>query len=141
MRRWFRDSDKVEGFVTGVGKKWVAIIPLSDGKEPDGYEFVRIRDIKKVRVNSDPEFIAVRVLRARGQWPLTAPAFDLNTTAAVLADAADAGPLLSLHVERYRPDALWVGGLRSVADGEVVLDGLTPDAEWEAEPSSSTSAI
>ena len=134
IRRWLPDASPVEGFVVGVGKRWVAVALLPEGKEHDGYDLVRLEDIHKVRVDKDPDSIQARVLRARGQWPLPPPSVRLGNIKAVIRDVGSDGALFAVHLERQRPDAMWVGALRKIADGQLHLEHLTPDAQWDEEP-------
>lgn len=134
IRRWFPDASPIEGFVVGVGKRWVAVALLPEGEEHDGYDLVRLEDIHKVRVEKDPEAIRARVLIARGQWPLPPPSVRLGNIKAVIRDVGSEGALFSVHVERHRPDAMWVGALRKIAGGQLHLAHLTPDAQWDEEP-------
>ncbi len=120
---------RVWGFVTGIGRRWVAIAILDDGKRPDGWELLRLKDIERVRLNKDADAVAIRVLRARGDWPLAAPPIPLDKTRDLLRAAGT--DLMSVHIERKRPDAYWVGSPLDISESEVDLASLDSEARWE----------
>jgi hypothetical protein len=133
IRRWFPDASPIEGFIVGVGKRWVAVALVPEGQGHDGYDLVRLEDIHKVRVDKDPDSAPARVLRARGQWPLPPPSVRLGDIKAVLRDIGAQGDLFAVHAESRGPEATWVGALRKISGGQLHLARLT-DAQWDEEP-------
>src|SRR5690554_2039026 len=68
VRRW-DDADRIDGFIVGVGTEWALVATQTDGRQPKGWELVRIKFIRNVLVDMSPEGIDRRILEARGQWP------------------------------------------------------------------------
>jgi len=132
ITRWFEGADIVSGFVVGLGTKWIAVASLDEGKHPDGWELIRLKDIQKVRVSAD-RTVEIRVLQARHQWPLAAPPLLLNGTSALLRSTASCAELVSVHTEKYNSGAMWVGALVDVNGGHLQLEGLDPEACWDDE--------
>lgn len=128
------DADPIDGFVVGVGRRWVAVARLSDGMDPDGHDLVRIKDIRKVGIGNGSAVLGERVLKARDHWPLTGPVVRLDSLDEVLEGAGRGGALVAVHAERRSPDRFWVGRLAGRdEDGGVLLDGLDAAAEWEGD--------
>ncbi|MFC6153633.1 hypothetical protein [Nocardioides yefusunii] len=128
-------DDESHGFVVALGKRWAAIALLDEGRRHDGWDLVRLRDVSRVR-RSRREKVAERILRARGTWPLLAPVgLDLDRASRLLGTLAARGDLVSIHCERERPDALWVGVPLAAEGRDVVVHELNTVGEWDNDPS------
>ncbi|WP_258725961.1 hypothetical protein [Cellulomonas sp. NS3] len=130
VRRWIPDADPVEGFVVGIGRRWVALAQLSDRILLDGWALVRLKDIQAVKIYPDPNTFATRALRLRSQWPPVAPPVDLDHTVAAITAATKVAPLLTVHEEFARPDVCWIGMVRSVDDTTLALHEVDGEANW-----------
>src|SRR4051794_17023762 len=73
VRRWIPRADRLEGFVVGIGDKWVALQRLSDRIAFDGWQLIRVKDIQAVSIDPDPDCFEVRALKARSLWPPSVP--------------------------------------------------------------------
>lgn len=130
IRRWIPESSSVEGFVVGVGRRWVVLAQLSDRIALDGWSLLRLKDIQAVKVNPDSDSFPAQVLRRRSQWPPVSPPVDLDDTVAVITTAPAVAPLLAVHEEFSRPDICWIGKVRSVNDTKLRLHEVDSDAGW-----------
>jgi hypothetical protein len=131
VRRAFAGGERIDGFIAAVGAKFCAVARVSEGREPAGHDFVRISDIRKVERDPDPDAIEVRILRARGRWPLDPVDVPLDDIAALLSALQSGNRLIALHMEETAADAMWVGVVSAVRGGEVELFSLTPQGVWE----------
>ncbi|QGV82291.1 hypothetical protein [Streptomyces ficellus] len=132
IRRSIAHADRIEGFVVGVSPAWTLIAPCSD-VQIDGWAAVRTPDIVKVRRRGDDTCLTVRALRRRGQWPVRMPgrAVPLDGPAALAESAADGFGLITVHAERRRPDACWIGALTAVRRASLRVREVDPDARWQ----------
>ncbi|RHA40985.1 hypothetical protein [Cellulomonas rhizosphaerae] len=124
-------ADRVDGFVVGLGRKWVLVAATMDGGYFDGFVAIRIRDIARVR--RDRSFEG-RVSRTQPEWPPTAPgAVELDSTKGMLRTLAATSPLIGIQKERER-SALWIGQLVEIDRGWLALHEVRPDATWQKRP-------
>lgn len=111
ITRSIKGSGYVEGYVVGIGRRWVQVW-VDDDNRQDGWDLVRFRDISAVQpLRGRSARFLTQVLHLQGTWPpqpLT-PTVDLDSTDKLLADLHAGGALLALHVERLDPGVLLVG--------------------------------
>ena len=62
LHRTIRRSDDIEGFVVGVGDKWVLLALLDDLLILNGYVGVRLDDVEKVQRRGGPDSMVGRSL-------------------------------------------------------------------------------
>jgi len=131
LRRWIPYGESLDGFVVGVGKRWVALAKLSGRADLDGWTFARLKDIQSVSINPDPECFDIRALKALDQWPLPSPPLlELDDLAQVVASAERAGSLLSVSDEFSRPDACWIGSVTSLDREALLLHEVDVRGDW-----------
>jgi hypothetical protein len=134
LTRAIRRADKLEGFVAGVGHRWVLLSLVDDGAYLNGFAAIRLTDVKGVVPWGGSESFAVRALRGRGEWPPHSPEISLDSAGGLLRDAADVSPLVTLHVEVDDPTVCFIGRPVVIAARSVRLLEVTPDASWEEMP-------
>lgn len=78
VRRSIRRSDKLDGFVMGVGQAWLLLALLDPNVYLNGYVAVRLADLSKVEVRAGPDSFVGRALAARGEWPPLSVDVDLD---------------------------------------------------------------
>lgn len=133
LRRWIPEADRVDGFVVGIGRRWVVLAKLSGRADIDGWTFVRVKDVQSVTIEPDPECFDVRAVKARGQWsPPEIPGADLDDLRGVIASAQSGGPLLSVFEEFARPDACWIGRVTSLDADALRLHEINLHGDWVA---------
>lgn len=130
VRRWIAGADRVDGFVTDIGAAWVALEKLDDRVRPDGWSLVRLRDIKSISIDPDPDCFEIKALRARGLWPPTPTRVSLDDVAAVVRSAAAADPVTTVFVEDDRPQVCWIGAVVSVGEQALRLLEIDTQGEW-----------
>lgn len=134
ITRSIKGSELIEGYVVGVGRRWVAVW-ADDSNVHEGWDLIRLRDVAKVqRVRGERADFLAHVLQLQGTWPPRAldPPVDLDRTGGLLADLHARGALLALHVERLNPDILLVGKDLQLSRHPrfVGYRFLTPQATW-----------
>ena len=126
-----RRGDRVDGFVVGVGSKWVLVATTMDGGYFDGCAAIRLRDVTRVR--RDRSFEGA-FARTRPEWPPAAPgAVDLDSTSRMLRTLAATAPLIGIEKERERT-GIWIGELVRLRRGWLRLHEVHPDATWHKRP-------
>jgi hypothetical protein len=68
-------TDRLSGFVVGIGEEWALLALTIDGGYFDGYMAFRLKDLARVRRDSGFEG---RFARTQPQWPPTSPPVDLG---------------------------------------------------------------
>ena len=134
VRRWIPNSDRIDGFVVGIGAKWVAIANLGSGIHLDGWCLLRIKDIQSVYFEPEPDCFEVKALQAREEWPPVAPPIDLDSSVGVITSTSAATVMLSVHVEFDRPDICWVGSITAVNQETFELLEVSTRASWNRGP-------
>ena len=134
LQRWIPEADPIDGFVVGIGRRWVVLAKLSDRADIDGWTLVRIKDVQSVGIDPDPDCFHIRALKARGQWPpRSTPVIDLDDLAGVISSAESGGPLLSVYQEFARPDACWIGRVTSLDPDALRLHEVSVGGDWAKE--------
>lgn len=133
LRRSPHNADRSDGFVLGVGRKWVLIAPTRAGGRLDGLVAVRLKDV--VGVEKDTTFEA-RFARSQADWPPTAPmGLNLDSTTGVIRDLSAISPLIGIEQERRFKSAItWIGTVDEIGKGWLWLNEVRPDATWRKRP-------
>lgn len=134
VRRWIPDADRVEGFVVGIGKEWVALHRLSDRVTFDGWILIRVKDIQAVTIYPEENGFEIKALKARDEWPPRAPELDLDGTLGVITSASEMTPMISVHREFERPDSCWIGSVVSLDQARLRLLEVDVTAVWARKP-------
>ena len=134
VRRWIPKADRLEGFVVGIGEKWVALQRLSDRIAFDGWQLIRVQDIQAVSMDPDPDCFEVKALKARSLWPPSAPELTLDDVFSAVDSASAATALVSVFDEFDRPDVCWIGDVTSLDDSKLHLLEVNTRGGWARRP-------
>ena len=134
LSRSIRRSDKLDGFVVGLGQGWVLLAVLDHNIYLNGFAAVRVADVKKVNRRGGPDSFVGKALTARGEWPPTGANVDLDDLAELVRSAAEVAPLVTLHLEAEDPTVCFIGRPVRLTSRSVHLVQITPEAEWDNEP-------
>jgi hypothetical protein len=127
VERAHRYSDRLDGFVVSVGKKWAVLAKTMDGGYFDGYVAFRLADMTEV---SREHGFEPRFSRRQPLWPVVLDQeFDLDSTAGVLRSLASLSPLIAVEKERERP-AMWIGEIEEIDAECVWLLEVRRKATW-----------
>ena len=127
------ESHNLRGYVLDVGPKFFLLALVSDRIWFDGFEVIRIADVRGLVPDPYAEF-AERALELRGQRIPTNPDLDLSGIDQILNTAALAFPLTTIHREHIDPEVCWIGRVVKVEKGKLSLLEIGPDAVWDDKP-------
>lgn len=124
------EMEDISGYVIGTGTKWVLVAVLTEGRESNGYELIRLKHVKCVTRLETREGVERRILEARGHWPLASIEVNLDKTKVLLQELTELNPVLSFHTEEKWPDMIWVGSLCRFTGKRTWYHALDPQAQW-----------
>lgn len=135
IRRCIRKAEVIEGFVVGVGKQWALVHAASSHQFLDSHAAIRISDVCAI-TRSDKDSFDVRALELLNERPETLSDVDLSSDESVIRTMGENTPLITIHTERAWPDECYIGELRGITDGKVLLREINPNAKWSNENTS-----
>jgi hypothetical protein len=116
------------GYPVGIAEEWVLFHAIeADVMTLNGYMAVRIKDIEKVRPDTD---FLMRALSALGESPIRQPDIILADLPSLLQSANEKFPLLNIHLEVRRPEECYVGRIARVGKNKIHLWSISPKARW-----------
>jgi len=133
MSRSF-EASPIRGYVLDVGSWFFLLALVSDRLWFDGFECLRIVDVKGLRRDPYAAF-AEAALRKRDARKPRKPRVSLESIEELLRSAGRAFPLVAIHREKVDPDVCHIGRVVNIKRGRVVLLEIRPDATWEDGPS------
>lgn len=125
-----RDVDSVEGYVVGVGVRWLLLAFLDDAIVLDGHTALRLQDVRRVRFRTNGG-MAQQALTLRGQWPPALPAepIDLDDDRGLFTSLLTQ-PFLNVQPENDNPDVCYIGAPEGLGDRSLRLLEITPRGVW-----------
>lgn len=133
IERTPRNADQLDGFVVGIGSKWVLISRTGDGGYLDeGFVAIRRKEISTLREDTSFE---EQFARSQAGWPPSAPAeLDLDTTSGLVRGMSQVSPMIGIEQEhRFHSEMVWIGVVGQVDKGWLWLREVGPDAAWRDE--------
>lgn len=127
------DASGTHGYVRGFGAKFLLLALVADGQWFNGFECVRIKDVRNLRPDPYRAF-AEAALRKRGERLPRKPRIAMGSIEEILLSANRAFPLVTIHQERVHPDICWIGRVLCFDRGQVAMLEITPGAKWESKP-------
>ncbi len=122
----------VHGYVIDVGPKFFLLRSVSDDIRYNGFECFRIKDVRGLKPAPTASFMIAALALRYPERPAD-PIVDLSSLETLLRTASAAFPLITLHRERQRPDACWIGKMTDIHEGQVLMRTVAPDATWDYE--------
>lgn len=119
--------------VYGLGPRWVLLALLDNSLRFDGFECVRVEDVRSVRQDSSEGFLEALLAKRRERKPRL-PRVSLRSTASLLHSAGRVFPLVTIHTERNHPNECHVGRVQSANAVWLKLLHISPEAKWERRP-------
>lgn len=123
----------LNGFVTAVGQNLFVIELISDSIYLDGFVCLRLEDVSHVdRPAPCWEFLkeALLLRKQRHKDDLT---IDCESVSTLLRSIPKSVGLVSVHSETVDPDVCFIGRIVNVGEDKLILDTVSPDAEWHTE--------
>jgi hypothetical protein len=128
------EDPSVRGYVFDVGPQFFLLALVSDRIWFDGFECFRIRDMRRLKPDLYPKFVAA-ALKKRGEHKPKKPRVSLENVTELLLSAGRSYPLVTIHREEIDPTVCWIGRVLGVESGFVSLLEIGPDAAWDEKPS------
>jgi hypothetical protein len=124
--------DHIDGFVVGLGKKWVLIARTMDGGYPDGLIAIRLRDVSKISKNRS--FETKFASKQSQPEPAVLARIDLDRTSEVIASMSSLAVLVAVERSRVRAHAIWIGKYAGENGKWFGLLHIGTDATWDKKP-------
>jgi hypothetical protein len=131
--RFTRPFEKavVRGFVDAATPRLLLVQILTDGARTDGWQCVRMRDVRGIGPDPYAGFVR-RAMHARRVRRRRAPRVRIDSFGSLLESANRLFPLVTVHEERVHPRVCWIGRVAAVDGSHVSLLAIDPDARWDA---------
>jgi hypothetical protein len=128
------DPGSTHGYVLEIGPRFFLLGLVSDDIRFNGFQCMRLSDVRRLRA-PDPyaEFI-VAALRKRGEIIRKKPRVNLNSLPELLRSADKLFPLVTVHRERVDPGTCEIGRVVGITKSHVSMLEIGPDAIWEEKP-------
>ena len=128
------ERGRIEGYVLDVGPKFFLMAIVDERIRFNGFQCMRLSDVRRLRA-PDPyaEFI-VAALRKRGEIIRKKPRVNLNSLPELLRSADKLFPLVTVHRERVDPGTCEIGRVVGITKSHVSMLEIGPDAIWEEKP-------
>lgn len=127
--RQFEDSS-LRGYVLDVGPKFFLLAVVSDGIWFDGFECLRVGDVRSLRPDPYAKFVESALKRRCLRKPHK-PRVSVASIEELLLSASRQFPLVTIHREKVDREVCWIGRVLGMELGRVSLLGITPNATWE----------
>lgn len=131
IQRSVLNASREEGFVVGIGKKWLLLQVFDDRMRLDGYRAVRKRDIARTR--PDPRTFHQRALDVSRQRRQIPTGIGLDRTRDVLRTGTKKSRIVAVHLEYTNPTVCYIGIAR-MGKKYLRLHEITPNARWRRKP-------
>jgi hypothetical protein len=123
----------IRGYVMDVGPKFFLLCLVSDRLWFDGFECLRISDVRGLKQDPYADF-AEAALKLRNERKPRKPKLSLQGKKELLVTAGQAFPLVTIHREKVNPDVCHIGKVIAVNANRVRLLLIGPDAQWYERP-------
>ncbi len=135
------ERDEIEdghetGFVVGVNSAVILLQIVTDEIHLNGYQAIRTADVTEVEAPDPHAAFIEQALELRGEILDLDPGIDITSIPSIVSSAGSKFPLITIHRELADPDVCHIGKLVSHDAGTVSLLEVSPDAEWDDEPTS-----
>jgi hypothetical protein len=128
------ESGSVEGYVLDIGPHFFLLALVNDEICFNGFQCLRLRDIRNLQVPAKYAAFIEAALKKRGQQKPKKPRVSVSGLPELLLSANEAFPLLTIHRESADPEVCHIGRLVGLRKGRVALLEIGPDATWDAKP-------
>ncbi len=136
LRRWDRDVD-FSGVPLALSDQLVLTRAIGDGIRFDGYDVLRLDDLRRVERPHPKQDFYRRALALRGEVLGEAPAVDIDDMRTAILSAGRAASLVVVHQEGVDPDVCWIGREpRLVGPDLFAMREIDPGADWYEESQS-----
>jgi hypothetical protein len=122
------------GYVLDIGPRFFLLGFVDDNIKFNGFQCLRLSDVRRLRVPDPYADFIVAALRKRGEIISKKPRVILNSLPELLRSANRLFPLLTIQRERAKPGTCEIGRVVGITKSHVSLLEIGPDAIWEEKP-------
>jgi hypothetical protein len=122
------------GYVLDIGPRFFLLGFVDDNIRFNGFQCMRLNDVRRLRVPDPYANFIVAALRKRGEIISKKPRVSVNGLPELLRSANRLFPLVTIHQQRLKPDTCEIGRVVGIAKNHVSLLEIGPDAIWEEKP-------
>lgn len=127
------EQGSVNGYVLDVGREFFVIALVSDHIRFDGFQALRVRDVRGLSDNPFAVFVESALKKRREHRPRK-PMVNVRSLRELLLSAGRAFPLITIHREKVDASVCHVGRLVGVAKGRASILEIGPGASWDEAP-------
>ena len=128
------EEGSTQGYVLDIGPRFFLLGFVDDNIRFNGFQCMRLSDIRRLRVPDPYADFTVAALRKRGETLRKKPRVSLNSLPELLKSANRLFPLVTIQRERAKPDTCEIGRVVEITKSHVSLLEIGPDAIWDDEP-------
>jgi hypothetical protein len=128
------ESGSTHGYVLDIGPRFFLLGLVSDEIRFDGFQCLRLSDVRRLRVPDPYSDFTVAALHKRGETIKRKPNINLQSLPELLWSANRLFPLVTINRERVKPDTCEIGRVMDIGKTHVSLLEIGPDAVWEEDP-------
>ena len=129
------ESGSVNGYVAEIGPQWLLLALVGDGIRFNGFQCMRLADVRNLSIPHPFEAFVEAALKKRGGRRPAKPQVSVASIEELLVSANHRYPLVTIHREKVDPDACEIGHVVEVQSGHVSLLEINPDASWQGSAS------
>lgn len=119
------------GYFVGLSDQFLMLHLITDDYLLNGYAVFPLNDIKRYRLVTKWNRIAVRAMAARKLSPVSQPRIELTDMPSLLKSANKLFPLVTIHRERITDDARWIGKVGKLTEKTFELYEIDPGAKFD----------
>jgi len=124
----------IEGYVLDIGPRYFLLGNVDDNVKFNGFQCMRLSDVRRLCVPAPYADFIVAALRKRGETIRRKPRINPNSLPELLTSANRLFPLVTIHQQRLKPDVCEIGRVTGISKSHLSLLEIGPDALWEEEP-------
>ena len=128
------EEGSTTGYVLDVGPEFFLLLLIDDAVRFNGFQCLRLRDVRKLQVPAKYAAFHEAALRVRGEIAEKKPRVRLDKVSEILRTASKAFPLIAIHREKVNPDVCRIGRVTGIDESNVQMLEIGPDAIWETKP-------
>jgi hypothetical protein len=128
------EEGSTQGYVLDIGPRFFLLGFVDDDIRFNGFQCMRLTDVRRLRVPDPYADFIVAALRKRGEIIRKKPRVGLNTLPELLRSANQLFPLVTIHQERLDLDTCKIGRVIAINKSHVSLLEIGPDAIWDEKP-------
>jgi hypothetical protein len=135
--KFFRpfENGSVQGFVLAIGPKFFLLALVEDGVRFNGFQCIRISDVRRLQVPAKYAAFVRAALKVRDERMPRKPRLNVASIEHLLLSANRAFPLVTINREKADPDVCHIGRVVAIKKDGISLLEIGPDARWDKKAS------